>query len=161
MTNKALDLVQSVDIAPNDAANADALTGVIQPFSAMPTTDLPQSFDKVSNKTANADALIQPYSALPATDLRHIMGETPNEATNADALTGVIQPFPTIPAMNPPQTMGKDPIDREISASFETHFNEICPINLLGSKCKCDLVKVNLTVSPSSIVERINTADCE
>ena len=163
---------------------------------AMPTTNLPQSFDKALNKTANADALmkaIQPFSALPATNLRHIMGETPNEATNADALIGSIQPFPALPARNSAYAMGetpieatnadasvgtiqpfparpatnlrhiidKDPVRRELSASLETHFNELCPINLLGSKCKCDLLKVNRRVSPSSIVERINTADCE
>ena len=55
----------------------------------------------------------------------------------------------------------EDPITWKLSEPLETHFNELCPINLLGNKCKCPLPKVNLKVGFSSIAGRSNTTDCE
>lgn len=117
-TKNPLDLVQSVDKAPYDTAIADVLTEATHPFLAMPAANLSQT-----------------------------MGKTTNDTATADALTEATYLFPAIPAMNSPQIMGKDPMKWQLSAPLETHFNEVCPINLLGEKCKCDLVHVNLKVS--------------
>ena len=56
----------------------------------------------------------------------------------------------------------KDAIVRKVSNPLETHFNEVCPLNLRGKKCRCDLVHVDMKrVSPLSMIERSNTADSE
>ena len=55
----------------------------------------------------------------------------------------------------------EDSMTWRLSEPLETHFNEICPVNLLGDKCKCPLPKVNRKVSSLLITERSNTADCE
>ena len=56
----------------------------------------------------------------------------------------------------------KDAIVWKVPKPLETHFNEVCPLNLLGKKCRCDLVHVDMRgVSPLSMIERSNTADSE
>ncbi len=50
----------------------------------------------------------------------------------------------------------KDPLHWELSKPFEIHFNEVCPVNLLGDKCKCKLTKVDVKViSPYRLLKGV------
>ena len=157
-----VDLSQSTDKAPSKAANAEASQAsrlsIDENRKRWVVSHKDNAYTPETSAQPQQAAIDRSYSSTHAVPGPHQPQLSQHKSTDVSPPTPVVNEVAHLPQLSyhestdvsQPTPVIKNPIDWKLSKQFETHFNEVCPINLLGDKCKCQLVKVDLKVpSPS------------